>query len=248
MIYSHELKLVFIKGRKVAGTSVEIALSTLCGPKDIVTPITPIDELERLRLGGAPRNFGDDRELEDAWLATLRGTPMDHLGDLKLPKSKFRNHMPLSRVLHTLGPIPSGYLVVGVERSPYGKVLSWANNKVAMSRYKIGRAMQSSRWALRRRLSRMIEDETVLAVHNLARYRDLEGRLAVTLMRYETLAEDFRRLLAERGVADPPALPHAKKGLSASTYGPRDLLTPKQIQQINTMFADEFEAYGYPYL
>lgn len=248
MIYSHELKLVFIKGRKVAGTSIEIALSTLCGPADIVTPITPIDELERLRLGAVPRNFDDDRTLEQTWLATLRDTPTSRLGELKLPPSKFRNHTPLSRVLNTLGPIPDGYVVAGVERSPYGKVLSWANNKVAMSRYKIGRAMQSSRWALRRRLSRMIEDETVLAVHNLARYRDLEGRLAVRLMRYETLEEDFRRLLAERGVAVPPALPHAKRGLSASGQDPRDLLTPKQIQQINTMFADEFEAYGYPYL
>lgn len=248
MIYSHELKLVFIKGRKVAGTSVEIALSTLCGPTDIVTPITPIDELERLRLGGRPRNFDDDPAVEQAWLEVLRSTPVNQLDRLTLPRSRFRNHMPLTRVLSVLGPIPEDYVVVGVERSPYAKVLSWANNKVAMSRYKIGRAMQSSRWALRRRLSRMIEDESVLAVHNLARYRDHEGRLGVRLMRHETLGEDFRRVLESRGVAAPPPLPHAKMGLSATGEGPRDLLTPKQIDQINTLFADEFEAYGYPRL
>ena len=67
-------------------------------------------------------------------------------------------------------------------------------------------------------------------------------------MRYETLEEDFRRLLAGRGVAVPPPLPHVKKGLAAIGQGPRDLLTPQQIRQINTLFEDEFETYGYPYL
>ena len=47
MILSEKHKFVFIKGMKVAGTSVEMALSTLCGPHDIVTPISPIDELAR---------------------------------------------------------------------------------------------------------------------------------------------------------------------------------------------------------
>jgi len=52
MIYSKQNDFLFIKGGKVAGTSVEMALSTVCGPEDIITPITPADELERLRLGG----------------------------------------------------------------------------------------------------------------------------------------------------------------------------------------------------
>lgn len=44
MILSKEHKFVFIKGRKVAGTSVEVFLSEICGKNDIITPITPIDE------------------------------------------------------------------------------------------------------------------------------------------------------------------------------------------------------------
>ena len=45
MILSRKFRFIFIKGRKVGGTSVEMALSTICGPDDIVTPITPIDVL-----------------------------------------------------------------------------------------------------------------------------------------------------------------------------------------------------------
>ncbi len=52
MIYSRQSDFLFIKGRKVGGTSMEIALSILCGPEDIITPITPVDERERLRRGG----------------------------------------------------------------------------------------------------------------------------------------------------------------------------------------------------
>ena len=44
MIISHEHKFIFLKTRKTAGTSIELALSQLCGPNDIITPISPNDE------------------------------------------------------------------------------------------------------------------------------------------------------------------------------------------------------------
>ncbi len=57
MIVSHRHRFIFIKTRKTASTSVEIALSRHCGPDDVVTPITPEDEVLRARLGGlGPQN------------------------------------------------------------------------------------------------------------------------------------------------------------------------------------------------
>ncbi len=47
MIVSHKHKFIFIKTRKTAGTSVEIALSKICGKNDILTPISPKDEIYR---------------------------------------------------------------------------------------------------------------------------------------------------------------------------------------------------------
>jgi len=44
MIISHEHKFIFLKTRKTAGTSIELALSHLCGPDDIVTPMSPNDD------------------------------------------------------------------------------------------------------------------------------------------------------------------------------------------------------------
>ena len=43
MIISHRHKFVYLKARKVAGTSVEVALAKHCGEGDIVTPIGAFD-------------------------------------------------------------------------------------------------------------------------------------------------------------------------------------------------------------
>ena len=51
MIVSHRHKFVFMKTRKTAGTSIEIALSEHCGPSDIVSPNDPADEELRSKLG-----------------------------------------------------------------------------------------------------------------------------------------------------------------------------------------------------
>ena len=51
MIVSFQHEFIFVKTRKTAGTSIEMALTPFCGPDDIVTPIDPPDERSRTLAG-----------------------------------------------------------------------------------------------------------------------------------------------------------------------------------------------------
>jgi hypothetical protein len=60
VIVSYERGFVFLKTRKTAGTSVEIALSRVCGERDVIGPISPADEELRAREGGRPAQHHQD--------------------------------------------------------------------------------------------------------------------------------------------------------------------------------------------
>jgi Sulfotransferase family len=101
VIVSHEHRFVFLKTRKTAGTSVEIALSRVCGPDDIITPV--LEEPLRAERGGrGPQNF------ESPPLAR-----------------KAFNHMPVSMVRRELGRKRfESYVSFAVERNPWDAVVS----------------------------------------------------------------------------------------------------------------------------
>lgn len=103
MIVSHEHRFVFLKTRKTAGTSIEIALSRVCGPDDIITPISEPDEVKRRELGGRP--------------------PQQHTSP-PLPRNAF-NHMRAPAVKQIIGAERwSSYFKFAVQRNPWDAVVS----------------------------------------------------------------------------------------------------------------------------
>lgn len=100
MIISHEYKFVYIKTRKTASTSIEIALSKFCGPRDIITEIVPADEKVRRSLG-------------------YRGPQNYRIGSLTLV-----NHMPALVARSVLGDAWGDYFTFTLERNPFDRVIS----------------------------------------------------------------------------------------------------------------------------
>ena len=253
MILSHRWRFIFIKGRKVAGTSVEMALSTLCGPEDIVTPITPRDEVERFRAGGQARNFAWSpiEELQYrsaiAQFAASGSDRFDQVPSAAPILSRYSNHMSLAEVLSRFGGPRAGYQAFCVERSPYSKALSWANMQESYAAYAEGGNMRAARGQLAGWMDRVIADGSVVAPRNIDLYRDHDGRLSLRVLRYADLPGALHEFLAGLG-APAPALPHAKKGLMADTLDPREVLRPDQIERLNELYREEFETFGYPML
>jgi hypothetical protein len=245
LILSEQFRFIFIKGKRVGGTSVEIGLSTICGSRDIITPIAPVDELERIRLGGRARNYAFTRECEEAYVERIQTTPRSSLGQVSVPKERYYNHMPLREVIAVYGTSVSSFDILCVERSPYAKILSWANWLASADAYLSGGKLQSDRQILRDSIQRIFNTGEFAEVKNIDLYRSADGRVAARALRHENLEADLRAFLSSLGLRNLPRLPLAKAGLMSDRLDPLEFFSKDQLRTINDVFGEEFETFGH---
>src|SRR5215216_4002902 len=130
MIISHEHKFIFLKTRKTAGTSIEIALSRFCGEEDMITPINRPDERLRQELSyPGPQNFD---------VLASRNVRDDGRPPSARKRIGYYNHMPAERVRGLIGTnIWNEYFKFCFERNPWDKALSlyfWRTRNEPQSR------------------------------------------------------------------------------------------------------------------
>lgn len=146
MIISHRHAFVFVKTRKTAGTSLELALSPFLGPDDVITPVSPEDEEIREQLGG-------------------RGP--QHCDGLV-------NHSSLAEAL-VLYPQCESYFKFSIDRNPWALAVSaywWRrhreSNEASFRRFLFSRRLrQYSNWSL-------YSIDGQVAVDRVLRYEQLE--------------------------------------------------------------------------
>lgn len=167
MIASHAHRFVFVKTRKTAGTSLEIALSRHCGPDDIVTRISPADEELRAAAGGVPPQ-----------------------NDATEPSSYA--HMGARRVIQVIGRETwDDYFTFAVERNPFDVVASSWRYSARKPTYTktfaefVRTPRRLDRLALNERLYRMdgkvIVDRVFLYEELPAAVADISARLGLEL-------------------------------------------------------------------
>lgn len=230
MIVCHEHKFVFLKTRKTAGTSVEVALTQLCGPDDIVTPISPRDEPLREAFGG-PRNHRGHfnplpelavpqtditRTIRDAW----RGR-------------KFFNHMTAAQVRNRVPrEVWDSYFKFTIERNPWDKMVSrfhWENRAREVPRTWeefLDRGNLQSDWNVYTLGGKIIVDQ---------------------VLRFEHLNDDLKAVLAKRGIEGVMDLPNAKGGYRKDPRSYREYYSSEQRQTVAAYFAREIDAFGYEF-
>lgn len=112
MILSYRHRFLFLKTKKSAGTSLEIALSGICGPDDIITVISREDQEVRERLGFlGPQNH------------IIRDVRNERGGVSRA--NKFFNHMSYREVKERLPDLNlDEFFVFAVERDPVDRMMS----------------------------------------------------------------------------------------------------------------------------
>lgn len=122
MIYIKNPNLLFLKSRKTAGTSFEIALSKFAKKGDIITPISKEDEITRADLGFlGPQNY---------LMSGGSYTILSLFNLIKWPsnkkKRKFYNHIPADIAKHRLGEEAwNDCYKVSIVRNPFDRAVSY---------------------------------------------------------------------------------------------------------------------------
>ena len=236
MIVSYEHNFIFVKSRKTAGTSMEIALSSHAGEQDIVTPLASQDELTRLSMypKARPRNFLSDPVLEERYIAAvIRGDEHDMMIQRKVELSDeviLHNHASAKRAIKMLGQSTwdSAYKFT-IERHPYEKCVSWAWSK-------------KGERGLAETLDYTIEK---------GKYRNydlytLNGEIAVDfIIRYEKMEEDLKQVERRLGLDIFSRLPRAKGNFREDRRPAAEVLNAAQKRAIRDYCTEEFALMGY---
>ena len=221
MIVCHPKKLIFIKTKKVGGTSLEIALSEFCGPDCIITPFSNADETTRSQLGfRGPQNY-----LNSGFAAFLTSR-----------ERKFRNHTRADQARQRLPrKVWRDYRKFTIVRNPFDRAISryfWDQRR--------GRTLDLSFGAY-------YEANPDLLADNL-RIAPLKGRNSLDIyLRFENLKQDMLANDLEF-LWEVFRKQRAKAGHRPSQgAGARELYTqyPQVLKLIGEVCQEEIEKFGY---
>ncbi|WP_062384641.1 hypothetical protein [Demequina iriomotensis] len=226
MIYSRSRRFIFLKTRKTAGTSIEIALSQFCDSGDVITPISGDDEALRAGLGyQGPVNDAfpfSTYELRDWGRLALKGR-----------RARARNHMLARDVRRLVGQEAwDEAFKFTVVRNPWD---------VVVSGYYFNGDQDAG-------LTAYLESDNYRKLVSSADVYMIDGEVCADLVvRYEQLGEGMTEVWERLGVSDPGPLPRAKAGTRSDRRAYREVLTEAQAEVIARDFAVEIAAHGYAF-
>lgn len=219
-----------MKTRKTASTSVEIALSRVCGPDDVITPDLAEDEVLRQQIAG--------RGAQNYYRPWHQVTPRAvAVWAVKHKRPIIYDHYPARRVRALIGRKAwDSYFKFTTERNPWDAAVSYYffRTRDLPERPPISEWLRGG------------------DLHQLQRnYRNIYtigGKVAVDrIMRFERLADDMAEVWNHLGLPGEPELPRAKTNFRTDRRSYRDVLTEADAAYIRQKFAAEVELFGYEF-
>jgi hypothetical protein len=228
MIVNHRYRFIFLKTKKTAGTSTEIALSRYCDANDILSRIGGRDEPKRTALGYQ----GPANNVEPAGTSLLDRIRQWRHG----PEERFWNHMPASELRDKVGEQTwNSYFKFCFERNPWDRVVSayyWENR---------------SKSRLPDFYGFMDELEHRGLLSNWDDYT-IDGKIAVDrVYLYEDLQAGLEDLGGRLGFPEPLTLPDAKRGVRRDTRPYRDVYGEREREFVARACAREIREFAYQF-
>lgn len=230
MIISHSYRFIFLKINKTAGTSIEIALSKFCGPKDIITPISPEDEEIRKDLGYR----GPQNHLLP--FSSYSFADVKQLFKTHKRKNQYYNHIPAWKLRKFIPPsIWNNYFKFCFERNPWDRLISlyyWF-----------------CRSAPRPSISEFLTTKhpLILKRNGYEVYTENDQVVVDRVCYYERLKEELEAIRQLLGLPEKIVLPRAKSQFRKDRRNYRDVLTERERSTIAKMFNKEIRLLGYHY-
>jgi len=224
MIISHKYKFIFIKTRKTAGTSIEIALSKFCDTGDIITPITKEDEDIRRNFGyKGPQNYH----------VPLKFYSKLDLYQLLIKKKRkrFFNHASASYIQENIDDdIWKNYFKFCFERNPFDRAISHYYWRTKQPRPEMEKYIHSVPIAL-------------LSNWNLYTIND---HIAVDFVgHYEYISDDLEIIRKRIGLSESVILPKVKGGYRLNREHYSKVINPHIRSRIELVCAKEIKAFDY---
>lgn len=234
MIISHKYKFIFIKTSKTAGTSIEIALSGICGKDDIITNIGPQDERLRNDFAGMrPQNY---------YIHSSEYTLTDYIKCYFGNKKKFRAHSGAAYIKKNIAPeIWNSYFKFCFERNPWDRVVSL---------YYFQKTLSRNRKNSFSSISDFISTDKLRGLKNRGYCKyTLSGDIVVNrVCLYENLEAELEYVCNYiLGISMPFTLPNAKGQYRPDSQHYREILNRKDRDRIALVFKDEIKRFGYTF-
>ena len=231
MILSHEHKFIYIKTYKTGSTSIEAALSAVCGPRDVITEAS--EPLRGVRQKPA-QNYRIDHPAKPSrpLLKRLLGRPERHYH----PSVGYYEHMPAWRVRAYAGEeVWTRYFKFSFERNPWDRQVSWYHYKT-----------KSKTGADKPTFDEFNADRRRAFVENWDLYTEHGAIVLDFIGRYEAIDDDFASVLAKIGLAGQTALPRANVSRDRAG-GYRDSFTAESRALVAEWYEPEIRTFGYAF-
>lgn len=229
MIISHKHKFVFIKTWKTASTSIEIALASICGEDDIITPISPADEKYRDELGF--------RNKQNFYVPLSKYSKKDLLRSLiKRRRLMFYNHIGADQISKYLDKHQwDDYFKFSFERNPFDKLISWYYWCGGQDKYGSLADFIKSGQAAKLKGFDLYSHNNEIVVDKVYKYEDIDN----------ALMDISTKLKLE----DPIRLPDkkAKGNIRKNQLLNEELFTSAEKSWVERVFAREFAHFDYKF-